>query len=187
MTEAFDDYVRCEGHLRKHLSLTEDNPIHKEMLSVFMVSCEEDSSEPDFGPFAVQVKRWVIRDGDLQVFLAIEKAMVTLAAVKFMPIDLTPVGITSLVMILISLLRNIYRCTAQVSPRQACILALMRKRNIPISVDDLFKEIQEPSELEWTRETITADLEGLKEIITRDGVKKMVEQLKDGRWVLNGV
>jgi hypothetical protein len=157
------------------------------MLSAFVNSCEEVSPNPTSTPFAVRLKHWVIRDEDLKVFSTIEKGVVTLAAAHFVAADLATGGLASLVMSLILLLRNIYRFTGRVSPHQARILAFMSRAGQPVSVEDVFRQPTKEGELEWTRETVTAELEGLKEVVTRDGVKKMVEQLKDGRWVLNGV
>ena len=184
MEQQFDSESACQQYLARELGLDPATPNDKAMLEAFVGLSETHDSGG--GGFEVRIGRWVVRLDDLGIFAAIRNALVVAAASAFWGGPVVAVPATTIVAA-VEMLWNVSRALGRVTPRQARILGLMQKFGGTVTVDELASQPTEDGDLEWSKEKITEELVNLQQVVTKGGVRNMVEKLADGRWVLNGV
>jgi hypothetical protein len=188
MEHAFTSREACIRSLSEAVASAGGEAVDATRLVVLADSCEQDSAPPPAGAFGLRLRRWIIRDDDLDLFSTAKDTVLSLAAANFVFGNMTVASATSIGLAVLQLAFNAYRRGAVVSRAQAQLLAAMAAFSRPITRDALFAYLTAADSGLWTtEEMVDRELRTLTGIVTASGPIAAVAQTPDGHWVLAGI
>lgn len=183
------DRSACDMQIRHALMFrSHSSTLEEELLAALVDSCEENISTTKLGTrrHELCVGRWVILDGDLDLFKVVKDAVLALAPAHFLFSSLTAAGIASLVFSLLQAVRNAYRGGVVLTPEQVQLLLVLKAQNQPVNPADLSAILPAVNGTNWTPERVHKELGTLSAFPTRGGAAALVKVNGNGEWFPNG-
>jgi hypothetical protein len=192
LPQSTTDRSVCESEVRGALGLAFTCSDVEEELVAALVDCCEDDGDTDATAAAhsnrrqLRVGRWVILDGDLDLFKIVRDAVLSLAPAHYMLTSLTQAGIASLVFSVVQAARNAFKSGAMLSVGQVQLLVALKAINQPASPTGISSVLNSAGGAEWSPSRVQSELGTLSAFPTRGGVAAFVKANGNGEWIPNG-
>ena len=181
MSNAFATEAQCREYLARHLpELGEsvDSRIRGAVLDAYVKAAARRRRG-----FELSIGGWVIKDGDLEMFGAVQAAGVALASSKAWSSSLEVSVLVSFFFALATLVRNAYRSGVRLGPEDMAVLGLLVvHRKVGLTTQQIAIMLEQRGEPQNVGQ-VEAALRRLSAVPNRVGVSELVKELPSGEWV----
>ncbi len=181
----FSSLEDCTAWLMQSLQWKgSDNSLQLRIGESFASTCELNT-EANSKTLELRFRKWVIREKDIKLFEALSSAIAAVVSAKFALNNINFATLSGFVIGVLKILRDVHSSYATLSDNQLkLVVVLERYRGQPISKNDLVQILVVDELTTWTEQLVSTELATLCELPTNKGYLKLVEQNKDGQWLL---
>lgn len=124
------------------------------------------------------VGKWVIRDGDLDVFKAVREGLLAWSASSFAIRGNSYSALVGMLFAAMQLFRNLRRFGAKLNPNQALVLLTLRDRGGGMTICEMLAVLGKP----WSSSSLLATLKSLQQVRVKSGLISFVACTSAGVW-----